>query len=942
MSKVPSRIYHIISNTHWDREWNHTFQRNRMALIDCLEKTMDLLENDPDYKFFHLDSQTVPLEDCMSMRPDMRERLLRHTQAGTIQVGPWYTLPEMNLLEGESVVRNLLLGHRVGKDWGGVMKIGYNPMSNGQISQLPQIYTGFGMDTIIFYRGINIETAPVEFWWESGDGSRALALQFPDGRGMFWSHAYLPVVYNVWGGMSETWPWKWGGPGAPCRVGDNTEYENLEPTDFYYEENLEKGLARGREWFLRHNPAKHLILMEGHDQCPPYPHVPRVVADFNRLYPDELMVHDSLPDAVAALREELPERPTLRGEMRATNQSGVPGYCFVHPGVLSARLYLKQHNRRNENQLFRQAEPGATVAWLLGREYPKPFLDEALRMLLANHAHDDICGCSIDKVHSDMLFRNSEIESLTGEIVNRSLQSLLSRIDLDDQDEQALFIAAFNSLPYARNQEVTELLVDIPDSLAASHGMNNTDLGLTLLDEQGQPVPCQIEAAAEVGCHINQDAITRALPVQRFRVQTMISVPGIGYRSLKVKPVSRQTGEDQAFIYDRQANQLGNQFMEVSFNPNGTLDMLCKQSGRKFTQLHSFEDNGAAGNAWIPRQPRNDRTIDSLNCRAQFRELANGPLAASVEISLTMPLPTGLTPDMQSRMETTRDIRLTTVVTLRRNSRRLEFATCFDNQVESHRLRALFPSDVATETSLAETPFDVVSRKISLPEGSEQWVDPARPEHPQVNFCAVQDEHGGLALVNRGLTEYEVKDDLRRTIALTLVRGFWQGGVASVKRSRQPGFQCFGQQLCHYAIVPFAGGWENADLGREALLYNVPMIGGQCGRHAGDLPPAAGFFEVNSTALTFHALKQAEDGKSVIMRFANPTAERIRTSLRFFHDFARAELVDLQEEPLRELPIAGRQLELTVEAKKIVTLRLVPEENRPEAVGNLAGSFGQG
>lgn len=940
MEKSSKYIYHIISNTHWDREWNHTYQRNRMALVDCLEKTMDLLESDPNYRFFHLDSQTVPLEDCMSVRPDLRERLLRHTQAGNIQIGPWYTLPEMNLLEGESIIRNLLLGHRVGKEWGGVMKIGYNPMSNGQISQLPQVYAGFGMDTIIFYRGINIEKAPTEFWWESGDGSRALALQFPDGRGMFWSHAYLPVVYNVWGGISETWPWQWGAPGAPCRVGGTVEYENLEPTDFYYEENLEKGLSRGREWFLRHNPAKHLILLEGHDQCPPYPHVPRVIKDFNRLFPDEVMVHDSLPNAVNELRAELPDRPTLHGEMRVTNQSGVPGYCFLHPGILSARMYLKQANRRVENKLFRHAEPGATVAWLLGQDYPRPFLDEALRMLMANHAHDDICGCSIDKVHSDMQYRNSEIEAITGEIINRSTRTLIGNIDLRDDDDQAIFVTVFNSSPYKREREVVELLVDLPHTLNASSGQeadrpvssareNSDDLidssSFSLLDEEGRSVPCQIDAVEDINCHVNQDALTRALPSRRYSVQAEISVSGIGYQTLKVKPGVGLPNDNKKYIYDPGKKKLSNRFLEVTFNDDGTLDMLCKESGRSFSRLHSFEDNGDTGNAWISRQPQDDQVVESLNCQAEIRELANGPQSARVEISLALSLPLGLTPDMKGRKDATCGLTITTVVTLRENSRRLEFETKFDNQVESHRLRALFPSDIETDSSLAETPFDVVTRSIPLPEGSDQWVDPARPEHPQVNFCAVQDTQGGLAILNRGLTEYEVKDDSRRTMALTLLRGFWQGGADSVKRSSEPGFQSFGSCTCEYALMPFSGVCEKAGLGREALLYNLPMIGAQCGSHSGSLPRNAGFFEIDAEALTFHALKQGEDGRSIILRFANPTPENVEANLTFFHDLERVEVVDLQEEPQRELVIEGKRVRFTADPKKIITLRMLPK-----------------
>lgn len=57
-------------------------------------------------------------------------------------------------VSGESLIRNLLLGHRIAR-YAAVAKTGYSPFSWGQISQMPQLYRGFGIDVMMFYRGVN-------------------------------------------------------------------------------------------------------------------------------------------------------------------------------------------------------------------------------------------------------------------------------------------------------------------------------------------------------------------------------------------------------------------------------------------------------------------------------------------------------------------------------------------------------------------------------------------------------------------------------------------------------------------------------------------------------------------------------------------------------------------------------------------------------------------
>jgi alpha-mannosidase len=63
------RIFHVISNTHWDREWRYPYQKNRQMLVKMMDNLLDILENEPDYKAFHLDSQSVVLTDYLEIRP---------------------------------------------------------------------------------------------------------------------------------------------------------------------------------------------------------------------------------------------------------------------------------------------------------------------------------------------------------------------------------------------------------------------------------------------------------------------------------------------------------------------------------------------------------------------------------------------------------------------------------------------------------------------------------------------------------------------------------------------------------------------------------------------------------------------------------------------------------------------------------------------------------
>ncbi len=72
------RTLHVVSHTHWDREWYLTFQQFRLKLVRLIDRLLDILDQEPDFRHFMLDGQTIVLDDYLQMRPEREEVLRRH------------------------------------------------------------------------------------------------------------------------------------------------------------------------------------------------------------------------------------------------------------------------------------------------------------------------------------------------------------------------------------------------------------------------------------------------------------------------------------------------------------------------------------------------------------------------------------------------------------------------------------------------------------------------------------------------------------------------------------------------------------------------------------------------------------------------------------------------------------------------------------------------
>jgi mannosylglycerate hydrolase len=160
---------YLVSHTHWDREWYRTFQAFRSRLVDAVDQLLDLVAADEGYRFV-LDGQAVVVEDYLAVRPHRRQELVDACREGRIAIGPWYVQPDSLLPSGESHIRNLLEGCRVGGEFGKVSTVAYTPDSFGHPSTFPMLFGGFGLTAFVYWRG-NPDTRPEWYRWVAPDGS---------------------------------------------------------------------------------------------------------------------------------------------------------------------------------------------------------------------------------------------------------------------------------------------------------------------------------------------------------------------------------------------------------------------------------------------------------------------------------------------------------------------------------------------------------------------------------------------------------------------------------------------------------------------------------------------------------------------------------------------------------------------------------------------------
>jgi alpha-mannosidase len=857
---------HVISHTHWDREWYLTFQQFRLRLVDLIDHVLKIVDQDPSFRHFNLDAQTIVLEDYLQIRPQARPRLENYIRAGRITVGPWYQLNDQFLTSGEATVRSLLVGHRIAASFGGCLKIGYLPDQFGNLSQMPQILRGFGIDNAIVGRGYQlVGDRKMEFWWEGPDGSRVLG-------------SLLAFWYN------------------------NAQRFPSDPAEaLKYTERL-------RDTMAPRSFVEHLLLMNGVDHLEAQPDVGRIIEAVNgeleRQGRGDRLVHSTLTQYVDALRAEVAaENPPLEvkvGELREDRG----GACLA--GTLSSRMYLKQANHHAQIALEQYAERLSSCARINGTPYPYDELLYTWKLLMQNHPHDSICGCSIDPVHREMLPRFEQVEQVAQELTDRALTTLTGRDPTRGATAEATELVVFNTLNWTRTDPVvTTLEFPLGEPRRGNPPRDDSRMlnGFRLTDPHGKEVPFAVtHMGAAIRAVLNPHELNLDQWVQQVTIEFIAEdVPACGYKTYTIVPQGAMPQYRAAF--------------ETSW-PDSRI---------------AFSDGGEVGDEYLHRAPMSDREYH-LSLHGAYAVEANAARYSRI-YQRDWELPVSVTSDRQARSPDQVSCRLLVKVVQWIGLPRVEYGASFHNLARDHRLRAVFHDMNYHEvqpSGLSEGQFDVVERPIEhslLEEG-------ALPFHPQQFWTAISgtltgDEaedspeiyHYTYTILNRGLPEYEIYPAVYggAQIALTLLRCVGQlSGRGDGPGIATPDAQCPGEHTFHFATLQTDGDWKKGQVWMQAHQFNVPLVTAQCPLQA-QRPAARSFVSVEPTELVVTAIKRAEDRDTLILRFFNITDEPVAAGRVAMPGARRHRLVNLNEEP-QEGWREGESLALEVGAKRIVTV----------------------
>lgn len=908
-SDAQKRLY-LYLHTHWDREWYQGFEAFRINLVQCIEKVLSDLESErlPN---FYFDGQAAVLEDATSIAPELADRIRAQMATGKLEAGPWYVLADQMLVSGESLIRNLKTGLEITGKFGTPSQIGYCPDTFGHSQDLPRILSGFGIKWAIVWRGMPEECSSPVFNWQSPDGSSVLTYHLAQGYYLTAFHESKPA--------SEL-------ASSISQLFGTTGSGNGHSTD-------------NRHLF---KPTNSILQPVGGDHLFPPVDFDRTVSQLNESLSDGTekpikVITTSIGKYLSQVETNVREAASnYAGELRDNAGAHLFERAFLLPGVLSTRLYLKRQNRIAEHKLVDICEP---LFSLLALEkimaYPQNELKRAWHLLLKNHPHDSICGCSVDSVHREMLVRYEKINQILGTLEHQAAFAI----------SPSKNVSQAARVPYDPENEPNSLVVYNLSGQIASQVV--PVCWLSPVGDKRLPACVQVDSSqVRDELFAAPNVVTYYKPVTLNNGWVWVgNIPALGHKTITWPP----TEEAQPRPASVTNNKLSNGIIDLEVSESGDLQATVKTNtgeSKTYALKHQIRDLSDAGDTYNFDPLDGDKPT-----YASFRFThagKRGPLISSLFLTYEIRLPEKLEPVTKEKLSTvdpatiaehtksTRTIthKITTEISLQAESPIVHFETTWENRSSDHRLEVVFNTGKPVSKTHSENHFSLVERshpekKISLPvdTGKEAPCD----RFPCQRFFIANDQ----LFLNNGLPEYGV-DGKDVTITILRAVSFLSRGALRTRGGGAgphlptPEANCLGTNQASYAWSPLKLDTQDAPKSKvndltDSTITEAYQRADEYEGHVWaclantDLKDHS-FFQIENPAIRLVSLTISEDRKHVTLRLLNCSYESQSTNPSIGFDCKKIEVCSLDDIP--EQQIQGKPTSIEFAANELKTLKL--------------------
>jgi mannosylglycerate hydrolase len=807
-------LVHVVSHTHWDREWYHTAGRFRQRLVALVD---ELLDGPASAGSFLLDGQTVVLDDYLEVRPERANDLAGALKAGRLEAGPWFVLPDELIPGGEGLVRNLLAGARSLRALRAESPpVLYCPDSFGHPAALPVLARGFDKAVVILWRGLR---GPRDAYsWERGP-ARVLV------------HHLSQSGYEL---------------------GANLPVDAAEARDRWQRVQAQLAPRAATDVTLLLNGADHHARQR--DLSPALEALRRVAM------PDQLrsstlaaFTADFAARAVSATLWE------LKGELRDSY-----GYTWTLQGTLGSRAQQKRRYKQVEHMLVRDVEPWLAFSALYRGVSRRHLARVAWRDLLLCQPHDSLCGCSIDDVARAV---DDRIAAASAQAAGLREDALLALVGHDREAARAPDAAwrptllVRNPAPYNRSGvaivEITTKLADVP----VGPGSHHVPLKAATLKPASVPdAPMQVLESV-VG--FDRTESPRAYPdndaVQRVRAAVWVGeVPGFGIASFPLAELAKGKHEPPPGPVTVRGRVMSNGRVSLRWDSRGRVSFTDAEHSRTIRDLIAWECREDVGDLYTPaiREPK--LTLRHKRTRTVHR----GPLLGVVEQEWSV----------RSKNE---NIEVRVRLSIEARAPFLRIAIAGNNAASNHRLRVVIRSDVGAGMVTADAAFGLVQREPPKVSAAEAKMEQPILTAPLHRYVSTFDAQRGLTLYSDGLAEYEA---LRDGIAVTLVRAVGELSRSNLRErpghagwpAPTPDAQSLGAFGADLAVMLHGTRLDAVieAIERTASAVLDPLTGDTLRSALASPAPFAGV-TLEGGGLAFSAAKETEDGAFLALRCVN-------------------------------------------------------------------------
>ncbi len=876
MSK--KKVY-VVPHSHWDREWYFTIEDSNVLLCENFLFLMEVLEADEEFRSYSFDAQLSVVEEFLKYYPEERERMQHLIEKKRIFVGPWYTQTDTLLVNKESMIRNLLIGTRMGNALGHSMQVGYLPDIFGQNAYLPSIFQEFGIEDSVLQRGIYDDQLKenLNFVWSSPDGKKVRA-----------NNIYLGY-----------------GPGK--FLSDDNEYINakLKPM-------LEKLVSLNKD-------TDNLLLPSGGDQVLIRKDFPRVVNELNEKSDEYEFV---LSDYESFMKDTWKDcfDNEIEGELIGCQKSR------IHNTIRSQRVDIKQVNTEVENKILYILEPLSVIAKQFGIDYKHTWIDSMWKQLFDVHAHDSIGGCNSDETNANIIHRltkvNQACDNLT-HIIKRKISTAVAK-NVGHDNVLVVFNLLLNK--QEKNYEATVFTSDKDFLIESIEGdalpfevMNQTSI------DGGKQVIVTAEGEKEVSLPSYYESRILLPGLQ---------VKGMGFATLKV--IDKR---DECTQVDKgvQSSAIENEWYKISLE-GGSLQVLNKKTKQTVENFLGLEECADIGDSYdfSPLEGESNKEFSEFT-------LENSKIAtfySRLELSASKKVAQDLV--QREELKRNIDFNIHTTIELRKGDELIYIKHKIDNQVKDHRVRALVKAPIKSSQSRSDQAFSTVTRTNINPYLNEwkqnKFVEAPVAIYPLENFVVLEDAGTYLGIVTKGLKEYEVIEN--QQVAITLFRSVgllgkdnlpYRPGRASGINNKvveTPDAQMQKEMTFEYAVT--MGQEKDVDRKMFSLVdrfiskyatYQTQRLNLFKERlERFELPlnqsidvSEYSFFEVDNQNLFMSVCKEANDKEGIIVRLFNPTKDNQEFAIKVDKEVY---ISDLREYKKEKAPSV-----MKVKAKGYITLK---------------------